>query len=219
MIVGAVVENLAEVLEPSLVDHGAMCEDEGSLELFFLHHLKGGERLAKSHLGIPQHLVATSELLARLLYGVSLLGTEHDGILRVGDLALRDAVQPFLYRMDGFLHGLEVAAIPLVCALHTLECLLLHPRALQHIVYLLVVEGKYHAASHEDGDFGVKQLIGYACCLGVLLNALVGSLLQSLAVAKQIASVVVGQGSLANLHAVFVPFVVDGEDINEFRFE
>ena len=79
----AVVEYLAEVFEPSAVNHGAVGQDERPPEIHVLDHLQGGECLAETHLGIPEHLVTFPELSFRFLNGFPLFGTEHDGAASV----------------------------------------------------------------------------------------------------------------------------------------
>ena len=81
----AVIENLAEILKPATVHYRAMGKDERSTEIHVLHHLQGRQGLAKTHLGIPQHLVALLvlllELLLGLLYGLTLFRTEYNRAL------------------------------------------------------------------------------------------------------------------------------------------
>ena len=79
----AVIEYLAEVLEPSAVHHGAVGQDERPPEIHVLDHLQGREGLAETHLGVPEHLVAFPELPFRLLNGFPLFGAEHNGAASV----------------------------------------------------------------------------------------------------------------------------------------
>ena len=86
MIIFAVIEYLAKILKPPLVYYRAVGQYQGTCEVLFFDHLQGRERLAESHLGIPQHLVALFEPLAGLADGLLLLRTEDDGRLAVGDV-------------------------------------------------------------------------------------------------------------------------------------
>ena len=63
MIFGLVEEYLLKVLKPSLIHYRTMGEDERALCIHFPNHLQCAQCLAKSHLGIPQHLVASLESL------------------------------------------------------------------------------------------------------------------------------------------------------------
>ena len=81
-------------------------------------------------------------------------------------------------------------------------------------MHLLVVEGHNHAATHKDADFCIEQLIGYACSLRILADALMGCLLQSHCIIEKVAAIIFINGGLANLQTVFMPIVVDGKNID-----
>ena len=81
----------------------------------------------------------------------------------------------FLDGSNGFLHRLQVTAVPFVGSPDSLKFLAFDAAALQYLVYLLVVESHNHAATHEDAYFCIKQLVCNACGLGVLTDALVCS--------------------------------------------
>ena len=58
-----------------------MGKDERSPEVHVLHHLQSRQGFAKTHLGIPQHLIAFLELLFGLLNGLALFRTERNRAL------------------------------------------------------------------------------------------------------------------------------------------
>ena len=122
----------------------------------------------------------------------------------------------FLDGCNGFLHRLQVTAVPFVGSADSLKFLALDTAALQHLMHLLVVESHNHAATHEDADFRIEQLVCNACGLRVLADALVCCLLERLRIVEEVTAVVFVNGCLANLQTVTMPFVVDGEHIDEF---
>ena len=44
-----------EIIEPTLINHRAMCENHRAVESTFLDNLQGRESLAETHLGVPKH--------------------------------------------------------------------------------------------------------------------------------------------------------------------
>lgn len=79
-LVGAVVENLAEIFKPAAVHHGSVGEDQGALGVHLPGQLEGGERLPEAHLGVPEHSTAAAELRLGHVYGSALLRAEDDGV-------------------------------------------------------------------------------------------------------------------------------------------
>ena len=120
-----------------------------------------------------------------------------------------------LHGRDSLLDGFQVAAVPFVCTSHAIKLLSFDAATLQHLVHLLVVKGHDHAIAHENGYLRIKQLIGYAGSLRVLPDALVGSLLQGFSIAEEIAAIIFVNGGLSYFQTVTMPFVIDGENINQ----
>ena len=120
-----------------------------------------------------------------------------------------------LHGRDSLLDGFQVAAVPFVGTSHAIKLLSFDAATLQHLVHLLVVKGHDHAITHENGYLRIKQLIGYASSLRVLPDALMGSLLQGFSIAEKIAAVIFVNGGLSYFQTVTMPFVIDGENINQ----
>ena len=94
-------------------------------------------------------------------------------------LAVVERLSSFLHCCNGTLHGLQVGHIPLPALVFLLKALSLYARPLKHLVHLLVVERRHVSlAVGEHSPLGVEQLIAYACRFGVLVYALLGSLVQ-----------------------------------------
>ena len=77
MVILAVIENLAIVLKPAIIDNRPVGEYQRSPELRLPHDLQCAERLTEAHLRVPEHLVALSELLQGPVYRLPLLWAEH----------------------------------------------------------------------------------------------------------------------------------------------
>ena len=218
--VGAVVEYLAEVLEPSAVHHRSVGKDERAPEVHVLDHLQSREGLAEAHLGIPQHLVALPELALGLLYGIALLGTEDDGCAVVRYLCRGERLAPLLDGGDGTLHSLKVGDEPLVGLVGRVEHLLLDARALKHVVHLLVVErAEAPFLTIIYGKLRIQEVVGDACRLGVLVDALLRRVVERLAVGREAEDVVAVARGFAHFQATLVCCIIDAEHIDEFQFQ
>ncbi len=219
LIVGRVIENLAEVLEPPCIDHGAVSEDKCTPELHQFYHLKGGQSLAETHLGVPKHLIALFELLESLLDGFLLFGSEDNRRTVFGYLARTERLAPlFKGRNSGF-GGFEVAIKPLVGIVFGIENFALYAGTDKQVVNVFVVERADTAISEMGGNFGIKQLIFYTGCLRLMIYALTGGCIQLLAVGLKCKIIVRGIArSLANFQDASVRLIVDTIDVYQLRF-
>lgn len=100
-----------EIVEPSIFHCRAMREDERLAESTLPHRLKGAQRLAETHLGVPQHFALIGEESCGLTDGRNLLLTERDDNVRLLVGRTVDAVSAFLYCGDGAFHYLHVANV------------------------------------------------------------------------------------------------------------
>ncbi len=219
MVILAVIEYLAEVIKPIYIHHGTMGQYQCAGKFFFFYHLQRGESLAKTHFGIPQHLIASSETLASAVDGIPLFRAEDDRGMSMRDSGRMQAGLTLFYGCDGFLYCFQVTAEPFVSTTDTIKLLTLDSRTFQHLVYLFVVESHYHATTNENADFRVEQLICNARSLGVLAYTLMSGLLQYFCIGEQIAAVVFVECCLADFQTITMPFVIDGEYVNQFGFQ
>ena len=213
-----VIEYLAEVLEPSAVHHGAVGKDKRAPEIHVLDHLQGGECLAETHLGVPEHLVAFPELLFRLLNGFPLFGAEHNGAAPVRHLAQQEGFLALLDGCNGTFYHIERGDKPFISLVLLVKHLPLHAGTLQYGMYLLVVE-RAQAATVVQRQFGVQQFVAYACGLRVLVDALPCRIVQRLAVRCQPDDAFIVTSGLAYLQATFVCGIVDAEHVYQLQFE
>ena len=135
-----VIKYLAEVLEPSAVYHGTVGQNECPPEIHVLDHLQGGQGLAETHLGVPQHLIAFLELPLGLVDGFPLLGTEDDWASPVCHLSRQKGFLALLDGCDGTFHNIQVGDEPFVGSVHLVKHFLLYAGTLQYDMDFLVVE-------------------------------------------------------------------------------
>ena len=90
-----------------------MGDDDGTLCLHLLSDMERTDRLAKAHLGIPEHLIPFAELLEGAVNSFTLLGAKDERSMPYRDLLSTEALSTFLDRRHGILDGLEIADIPL----------------------------------------------------------------------------------------------------------
>ena len=180
------LEYLVEVLEPAFIDHRAVCQDEGAVELHFLHHLQSGEGLTETHLGVPEHILSsTLELTDGLFDGLLLLRAEFDFFVDGDHLIGANGEATFFGGVDGSNGGVHTTLKPFPALILLAEVMTLDTRAQQDFMDLLVVEGGNHAATDGQRQFRVPERVIDAGSLGVLVYALLGSLIQGLAVRRQ----------------------------------
>ena len=218
-IVLAVVEDLFKVFEPSHADNGAMGDDQRAPEIPLFGHLEGGERLAEAHFGVPEHaLTRLLEALYSALDGVLLFGAEDDG--RAICAADRHCPISRLDGANGALDCLQIATEPFLrLGADAVERLLLDARSLKDTVDVVVAEGAGLVVFvFVEGDLSVEQLVDYAGCASVLVDAFSGGLIQRFAVGGRpifsIALVTI-EGSVAHLQTACVWLVGDSEDVDQ----
>ena len=74
----AVVKYLTEILKPSGIHHRTMSQNQGTLKLHILDNLQSRQGLSETHLCVPEHLVAFSELFFSLVDGFLLFRPEYN---------------------------------------------------------------------------------------------------------------------------------------------
>ena len=74
----AVVKYLTEILKPSGIHHRTMSQNQSTLKLHILDNLQGRKGLSKTHLCVPEHLVAFLKLLLGLADGFLLFRAEYN---------------------------------------------------------------------------------------------------------------------------------------------
>ena len=74
----AVVKYLTEILKPSGIHHRTMSQNQSTLKLHVLNNLQGRKGLSETHLCVPEHLVAFSELFFGLADGFLLFRPEYN---------------------------------------------------------------------------------------------------------------------------------------------
>ena len=84
--VGTVVKGLAKIFEPTLIHRGAMRDDNRAAYPHLPGYTQGAEGLTKTHLCIPEHLIAPTELLQRTFDRLLLLRAQDDGIIAGSNL-------------------------------------------------------------------------------------------------------------------------------------
>ena len=219
----AVVEYLLEILEPAVVDHRAVGEDKGATEVHTLHHLEGAERLAETHLGIPQILVVGAEAAYGLVDGVALLVAELDGAALGRYLVGIKRASALFGRCDGTFDRLEVGDKPFfrLGAAFGLEGFGFDAGTFQHGVHLAVVEGEDVAATQAEVQLGIEQFVGNACRCGVLVDAFAGGFVQRFAVGDELHGVgnILAQVGVAHFQASTVRIVTNAEHIYQLQFE
>ena len=131
-----------------------MGKDERAFEIHVLDHLQGRERFAKTHLGVPEHLVAFPELPFRLLNGFPLFGAEHNGAAPMHHLSRRQGILALLDGCNGTFYDIKVGHEPFVYFVLLVKHLPLHAGTIQHGMYLLVVE-RTQAVTVVQRQFGV----------------------------------------------------------------
>ena len=85
-------------------------------------------------------------------------------------------------------------------------------------MHLLVVE-RAQAATVVQRQFGMQQVVAYACGLRVLVDAFPCRLVQRLAVRCQPNDALIVTGSLTYLQATFVCSIVDAEHVYQLQFK
>ena len=131
---------------------------------------------------------------------------------------------PLLYGSNGQFGGFEIGDEPFLSALiDVFELLSLNAAALQHFVYVFVVEPDGARTATIRGCFGVKQFVGYAGCSGVLIDTIACGLVEHLTVGRYGGDVnLVGvdiDGGFAYFQAIAVCFVADAKHINQLGFQ
>lgn len=173
------IEDLLEVIEPTLIDHRAMRDDDGAKRLHLLSYMERTDRLPEAHLRIPELLIPLAELLDRAVNGLTLLRTKDERRMLHRYLATAEALSPFLNRSNSILDRLEITDIPLGSSS---EIFALDPRALQDAMHLLVIEATYAPAFDVKCQLGVEELIADPRGLGVLIDTSTGSPIESIAI-------------------------------------
>lgn len=173
------IEDLLEVIEPTLINHRAMRDDDGAKRLHLLSDMERTDGLPEAHLGIPEHLIPLAELLDRAINGLSLLRTKDERRVLHRYLATAEALSPLLNRSNSILDRLEITDIPLGSSS---EIFALDPRALQDAMHLLIIEATYAPAFDVECQLGVEELIADSRGLGVLIDTGTGSLIESIAI-------------------------------------
>ncbi len=135
------VENFAVVVEPTVVHHGSVCDDDGASKVHSSDHFECRERFSHAHFGVPEHFVFFAKHFYGFFDGFALLWSEIDGRLVVCYLLWVEATAPLFCRLNGFFCRFEVAHKPFVgFATAKLELFFLNARSQQNVVYALVVE-------------------------------------------------------------------------------
>ena len=137
---GTVIEYLAEILEPAAIHHRAMCKNQSATEIHTLHHLQCRQRLAKTHLGIPKHLITLLELFLGLFNGFPLFRAEYNRSLVVWNFGGRERFPTFLYGCNCPLDGFKVGDEPLVGLVLGIEYLFPDAGTFQNAMHFLIVE-------------------------------------------------------------------------------
>ena len=173
------IEDLLEVIEPALIDHRAMRDNDGAKRLHLLSYMERTDGLPEAHLRIPELFIPLAELLDRAVNGLTLLRAKDERRMLHRYLATAEALSPLLNRSNSILDRLQIADIPLGSSS---ESFALDPRALQDAMYLLVIEATYAPALDVKCQLGVEELIADPRGLGVLIDTSTGSPIESIAI-------------------------------------
>ena len=178
-----------EIFKPSAFYRWAVCKDECFSESALAHHLKGAERLAETHFGVPEHFPFVGEEIRGLADGSFLLLTKlDDNVLLLASRSV-DAVAPILDGGDGSLHDVHIADVEpfLRRALQTGKHMSGVTAVEQHLMYCGVIKMNIQSFFVDDvSQFHILNMIRYACRGGLLVDARLGSLHEQIAVRRQL---------------------------------
>ena len=131
----------------------------------------------------------------------------------------RETGAPLLSGRNGFFHRVQVGFVPFCAEVTVRKLGTANARASQNLVHLLVVERLQNPIVDESGTLGVEQLIFYGRRFRVLINSLASDVIQQRVVGAGRVFAVFGQRGHADFQAAFVHRRVDGEDIDDLRFQ
>ena len=106
------IENLAEVVAPSVDDHGTVRNDDCAVEVHLLDHLERCNCLSHTHFGVPKHFVSFLENTFGFLDGFELFGAEMYRRFVFAYLIRIKARLTVFDSLDGVFGGFEVAYKP-----------------------------------------------------------------------------------------------------------
>ncbi len=149
-----------------------MSEDKNAAEVAtFFDHFKSRECFAKTHLGVPEHLISFLELLEGFVDSFALFRPENYRRIIVGYLRCMERFSSLFNSGYSKFGGCQIATEPLVSPINIGEYFAFDTAAKQHIMHLFVIESENSTSTDSYRYFGVQKFVGYSGSLGILVNA------------------------------------------------
>ena len=188
--------------------------------MHLLHDLKGRQGLAKTHLGIPQHILTAALELADGLFNRLFLLRAEFYLFVDGDHFVRpNGESTFFGSVDGGNSCLHTTLEPFLALTFLTEIVAFDTGTKEDFMDLLIVEGCDITPVDGQCQFCVSKSIVDTGSLRILVYPLSCSCVEGLAVGLQGGISGLVQGRLTNLYAATVSFISNGEDVYQFGLE